>query len=96
MVTVPDQCTAQALAEQLNMPLKELVKQARALGESVDGDTVLSAELIELLLGLFSPAEALQFIEASETPRPARKNRRACAALSAPWPKRQMLQYGQW
>jgi ribosomal RNA methyltransferase Nop2 len=29
-----------------------------------------SAELIELLLGLFSPAEALQFIEASEMPRP--------------------------
>jgi len=29
-----------------------------------------SFSLIELLLGLFSPAEALQFIEASETPRP--------------------------
>jgi ribosomal RNA methyltransferase Nop2 len=29
-----------------------------------------SLELIELLLGLFSPAEALSFIEASETPRP--------------------------
>lgn len=29
-----------------------------------------SGELVELLLGLFSPAEALQFIESSETPRP--------------------------
>eukprot|EP00325_Prymnesiales_sp_UTEX-LB-985_P001191 CAMPEP_0174695646 /NCGR_PEP_ID=MMETSP1094-20130205/1984_1 /TAXON_ID=156173 /ORGANISM="Chrysochromulina brevifilum, Strain UTEX LB 985" /LENGTH=634 /DNA_ID=CAMNT_0015892205 /DNA_START=64 /DNA_END=1968 /DNA_ORIENTATION=- len=29
-----------------------------------------NAEMIELLLGLFSPAEALQFIETSETPRP--------------------------
>merc|ERR1719502_1515031 len=29
-----------------------------------------SLELIELLLGLFSPAEALAFIEASESPRP--------------------------
>ena len=29
-----------------------------------------SAELIELLLGLFSPAECLSFIESSETPRP--------------------------
>ena len=27
-------------------------------------------ELVELLLGLFSPAEALSFVEASETPRP--------------------------
>ena len=27
-------------------------------------------DLVELLLGLFSPAEALKFIEASETPRP--------------------------
>ena len=29
-----------------------------------------SSELIDLLLGLFSPAECLSFIEASETPRP--------------------------
>ena len=29
-----------------------------------------AAELVELLLGLFSPAECLSFIEASETPRP--------------------------
>ena len=29
-----------------------------------------SSEMIDLLLGLFSPAEALQFIETSETPRP--------------------------
>jgi len=29
-----------------------------------------SSELIDLLLALFSPAECLQFIEASETPRP--------------------------
>merc|ERR1719502_1451728 len=29
-----------------------------------------SLELIELLLGLFSPTEALEFLEANETPRP--------------------------
>ena len=38
----------------------------------VDLSTVYgyAREMIELLLGLFSPAEALSFIEASETPRP--------------------------
>ena len=37
-----------------------------------------SAELIELLLGLFSPAEALSFIEASETPRPVTVRASCC------------------
>ena len=43
-----------------------------------------AAELVELLLGLFSPAECLSFIEASETPRPVIRLRIGDQHLHAP------------
>ena len=46
---LPDRCTAERLARELKMPLQALLRQARALGENAEGDTVLSAELIELI-----------------------------------------------